>query len=261
MTDPLIPNDITMTQAPNPQFAVDLIPGWSSALPEFLNVTAGTARLFNDDRVTWALECLGGVADKTVLELGPLEGGHTYMLEQAGAKSVMAIEANKRCYLKCLITKELLGMTRSRFLLGDFIPWLMASDQRFDVIWCAGVLYHMVEPTHLLELIAARTGKVHIWTHYVIEKGYEKKAPWAQPILRVENRKFRGVDIPHYVRSYFNQPQTAQYCGGVYTTSVWLRRSDILAVLKSLGFARIDIAFEDPNHPNGPAFALAASRA
>ena len=53
-----------------------------------------------------------------MLELGPLEGAHTYMLDRAGASEVVAIEGNTRAFLKCLITKELLSMPSARFLVG-----------------------------------------------------------------------------------------------------------------------------------------------
>src|SRR4051812_20493353 len=107
MTEPFIPNDACVQGIPTNQNAIDLIDGWVSQLPPEVGVNAGHAVLFHDPRTVWALERLGSVAGQTVLELGPLEGGHTYMLHQGGAR-VLAIEANKRAYLKCLIVKELL---------------------------------------------------------------------------------------------------------------------------------------------------------
>jgi hypothetical protein len=259
MNHDYLPQDICVTGAPRAQFAIDTIEGWSSRFPAALEVTAGTAGLFEDDRVHWALAQLGGARGKTILELGPLEGGHTYMLHESGAASILAIEGNKRCYLKCLITKELLHLDRARILLGDFMPWLENNPTMFDMIWSTGVLYHQVEPIKLLKLIGTRTNQTHIWTHYIPDEGYGKE-PWTQPITAVEEREYNGRQIPHFVRSYFNQGEKANYCGGVYQNSSWLRRSDILAELKLLGFNEIAISFEDPGHPNGPAFAIAASR-
>src|SRR6187402_1626923 len=82
--------------APSPQLALDLFKGdWWSAVP---GLQAGSTPLFDDSRIRWAVEHLGGVTGRRILELGPLEGGHTYMLERAGAASVVAIEANTRAY-------------------------------------------------------------------------------------------------------------------------------------------------------------------
>src|SRR6185312_3462803 len=90
---------------PDAQRALDVFAGdWWSSLPgACAGLKAGHLPLFADERISWAVEALGGVEGKNVLELGPLEGGHTYMLEQAGAESILAIEASTRAFLKCLI--------------------------------------------------------------------------------------------------------------------------------------------------------------
>ena len=115
--------------APSAQSLIDLVPGWVSRLPALVPVTAGDLGLFTDSRVDWAVSILGGVYGKSIIELGPLEGGHTYMLLNAGASHVTAIEANTLGVLKCLIVKELLHLERASFLLGNFNPWL-AQDNR-----------------------------------------------------------------------------------------------------------------------------------
>jgi hypothetical protein len=258
MTEPFIPNDACVQGVPTNQNVIDLIDGWVSRLPAQAGVKAGVAELFQDARTDWALERLGGVAGQSVLELGPLEGGHTYMLHQAGAH-VLAIEANKRGYLKCLIVKELLGLDRVRLLLGDFVEWLKVDQRRFDLIWATGVLYHMSAPTELLRLIADRTDRVHIWTHYVPDD-FDPRAPWAGPIVSVEERSVDGRRVPHYLRSYLDTEGQPQFCGGVHTTSAWLRRSDILDQLHRRGLSKIEIGFETTAHPHGPCFALVAAR-
>ena len=63
------------------------------------------------------------------LELGPLEAGHSYILDRAGALEVLAIEANRRAFLKCLVVKEMIGLPSVRFVLGDFNEFL-AGDRR-----------------------------------------------------------------------------------------------------------------------------------
>ena len=64
----------------------------------------------------WLAETLGGLQGRDVLELGPLEAAHTAALLQAGARSVLAIEANKQAFLKCLIVKELCGLRDASFM-------------------------------------------------------------------------------------------------------------------------------------------------
>ncbi|WP_027578484.1 class I SAM-dependent methyltransferase [Bradyrhizobium sp. Ai1a-2] len=263
MAESLAPIDACIFESPNPQFAIDLIEGWTSAFPSEAKVTAGTVNLFADDRAKWAFTKIradgrAGVEGMDVLELGPLEGAHTYMLQQAGAKCITAIEANKRLFMKCLITKEVLGMDRTKFMLGDFMPWLGTTNRRFDLVWCTGVLYHMPEPLKLLHAVSKVTDRVHIWTHYVDEAGLDQ--PWASPIIAPDDRNFMGRTVRHYRRSYHDAAKSKTYCGGVYNEASWITKGDILKQLEIDGFKSIDIAFDTHDNPNGPCFALVAQR-
>jgi predicted RNA methylase len=123
--------DQYISSAPSPQNALDIFKDeWSSKLPAYLyELESGSVPLFSDARIEWVVNQLGSFEHKTVLELGPLEGGHTYMLERFGAASITSIEANTRAYLKCLIVKEVLGLNRVKFLCGDFIEFLRNNQE------------------------------------------------------------------------------------------------------------------------------------
>ena len=110
------------TRAPSHQNAVDIFAGrWASDLsPVLPGAISGDVPLFAETRPKAAAVGLGrnGRLDgMRVLELGPLEGGHSYALEKLGA-DVLAIESNADAYLKCLIAKEITGI-KARFMLGD----------------------------------------------------------------------------------------------------------------------------------------------
>ncbi len=105
---------------PEPQTCIDLFAGeWSSALPALggVTLTGGQAALFDDQRIKMLQEFYP-LYGKNILELGPLEAGHTYMMHQAGAKHITAVEANSRAFLKCLLVKELYQLNRTSFLHG-----------------------------------------------------------------------------------------------------------------------------------------------
>ena len=136
---------------PSRQTAVDVFRGeWVSQLP---GLEGGEIPLFADDRIAWLTDRVA-VTGKTVLELGPLEGGHSYMLHQGGAGRVLAVEANRRAFLKCLIVKETFGLDRVEFLCGDLLEYLRQSTERFDLCLASGVLYHMRDPIEMLRLAA-----------------------------------------------------------------------------------------------------------
>src|SRR5262245_46095231 len=104
------------TAVPCKQTAADVFrDGWVSRLPD--GVDGGEVPLFDDDRIKW----LAGQVNLTglsVLELGPLEGGHSYMLEGFGAGRVVAVEANRRAFLRGQIAKEVLDFHQSELLSG-----------------------------------------------------------------------------------------------------------------------------------------------
>jgi hypothetical protein len=172
--------DHYVTCAPNPQNALDLFKGeWASKLPAPLaHLDAGENVLFEDPRIPWAAEKLGGVNGKDVLELGPLEAGHTYMLEQLGAASILSVESNTRAFLKCLVIKELLGLEKAHFICGDFVEYLRSGNERFDVVIASGVLYHMKNPAELIALLSQATDKIFIWTHY-----YDRDLVSSNPLI------------------------------------------------------------------------------
>ena len=252
--------DHYVTSAPSPQNAVDIFRGeWASALPAPLEqVAAGVTPLFNDPRITWAAEQFGGMHGAHLLELGPLEGGHTWMLQNAGAASITAIEANTRAYLKCLIAKELLGIERARFLCGDFIEYLRGREKRFDACIASGVLYHMQNPIELLALLPDVTDRLFIWTHYY-EASVTGPGTRHGPRFEGEARgEYRDFACAYHRRAYGESLGFQGFCGGSAAHSHWLEREDILACLRHFGFRTIRTAFEQPDHPNGPAFALVA---
>jgi hypothetical protein len=261
LTRPSIDQEFIRT-APDPQHALDLFKGeWVSALPSPLTeCRAGTLPLFGDPRIKWAVEQWGGVQGQRVIELGPLEGGHSWMLEQMGAAEVIAVEASTRAWLKCLTLKELTGMTRVRFLCGDSTAYLRENPARADAIVASGILYHMMNPVELIAEIAAHTDRMFLWTSYydnAIVKVKPKLAAKFGPPRSATHAGFAHTVHPFYYRATRFR---LGFSGGVADYSCWLTRDTILQALRHFGFDRIETAFEEPGHGNGPAFALVASR-
>jgi hypothetical protein len=246
--------------APDPQQMLDLFKGeWSSKLPPPHDaLRAGTAPLFEDPRIVWAGEQLGGFLGRTVLELGPLEAGHTYMVEQAGAARIEAVEANARAFLKCLVIKEIFGLHRANFLCGDFLRHLETANPRVDLLIACGVLYHLREPVRLIEQAARATDRLFLWTQYfdaarmassreLTGRFHAGETAWHKDFRYTGHRQAYGFAL--------NRPG---FRGGSAASSVWMEREDILRALRHFGFKKIEIGFDEPDHPNGPAFAVAA---
>lgn len=253
--------DAYVRDPPSDQVAVDLFGGeWTSAIP-IVGLRSGGTPLFADSRIHWVIDQIGNMSGMNVVELGPLEGGHTYMLDKAGA-SVTAIEANMRGYLKCLVVKELLQMQHSRFLLGDFLPFLEETPNTYDLLLASGVIYHAPDPIRLLEAMGRTSDRVAIWTHF-----------FDPHIIGVEESRSRlFTDEPEVVqragrtltlhrRQYLEALEWDGFCGGPETSALWMEKDGLLGVLEDVGFVDLNIQSIDLDHPFGPCIMLLASKA
>src|SRR5262249_16934288 len=160
--------------------------------------------------------------------LGPLEGGHSAMLEALGAASILAIEANTRAFLRCLLVKELLGLRRVRFECGDFVEYLRGGPPKVDIILASGVLYHMENPADVVELLSrACAERVFVWTHY-----YDEERLSAIPRVRaafVGSRPAVHQGFAHTLhrQEYLRPDAQPMFCGAGQPGSHWLSRDDL----------------------------------
>ena len=247
---------------PSQQVGVNIFNGeWSSKFPDEYHIKAGGAQLFEDDRVKWLFSILGTLKDYDILELGPLEAGHTYMLDKTEACSVLAIEANTRAYLKCLIAKEVMNIKKAAFLCGDFRKYLETCDRQFDLVFCSGILYHMENPVKLISDISDHADRVFIWTHYFDKDVLQQKFPGKFDVERKDDIiDYKGFQCRLHKQYYQQALGWKGFCGGMKTFSYWLEKDAILECLRHFGFTSIDIYGDTLEHQNGPSFTILATK-
>lgn len=259
--DTSLPLDEYVASMPHAQNSIDLVPGWNHAFPPDVDVQAGAVKLYADPRIVWALEQYGDISGKRILELGPLEASHTYMLDKQRPALIHAVEANKLSFMRCLIAKNLLGLNSAQFLLGDFHKWLEACPDRYELIVASGVLYHMVDPVHLLDLMSQRSDALYLWTHYYGEaempEGDTRRLAFSG---KVPTRPFRGLDVKLHKRSYHGAWRDKSFCGGMYDEHSWMEKDQIVAVLNLLGYDDVQTAHDNWGNPHGPCISIFARR-
>lgn len=242
---------------PSDQNAVDLFSGeWASEMPTGAAYTGGYFKAYEDPRIIKVLDLIGGVENKRVIELGPLEAGHSLLLERSGAASVLAIEGNPRAFLKCLVAKEINQLQCCRFLLGDFVEYLRQCNEAFDLCIASGVLYHMTNPAELLILIAKVADSAIIWTHYYSEEEIRASGRNSQRIVQPESIEFEGFTYTAYRQEYGLSLFRRGFCGGPSRYSYWMPLGEIQRLLRHFGFTSIETSFHEPMHQNGPAISL-----
>jgi hypothetical protein len=93
-----------------------------------------------------------------VLELGPMEGMHTYQIDKLGAESVTSVETNSNTYLRCLVMKEILQY-RGKFLLGDALKYLQECNSNYDLIFTAAkIILDRIAPVRRSSSFESRDG-------------------------------------------------------------------------------------------------------
>jgi hypothetical protein len=200
--------------------------------------TGGDYEVINDGRVQQFLEHFPNV--RTILELGSLEGGHSFTLARhPGVDRVLAIEARAANIEKAKFIGSLLGVSNVEFRQANLEHLQLASVGYFDAIFCCGLLYHLPEPWKLVSQLPFVAPSLFVWTVYADEDE-----------ATIEIAGLRGRE---YVEGGLNEPLS-----GLSPKSIWLTLPSLLELLKRSGYVQIEI-LEKAQNPNGPAVSLAAS--
>ena len=245
---------------PSHQNGVDLFAGrWASDLAKARPITGtGPADLFvGDPRPDMAAAALGNggrLEGMKVLELGPLEAGHSYQLENLGADYILGIEANAEAYLKCLIVKEAFNLGRCHFLLGDVEEFLTKTDKTFDLVFCSGILYHMQDPLNMIQEICRIASRCFVWTHYYNEESGDREGKRTR--RHVERS---GFAADYYELDYHNRSE-GTFWGGNAERRAWMTQDSILEGFRHFGLTHVEVLQDTPSHQNGAAMSFAASR-
>jgi len=194
----------------------------------------GADDLTNDPRII-RLSKLLSLSGKRVLELGPLEGAHTLMLQRFGAGEIIAIEGRVQNYVKCCVIKNLFHMDKCTFLLGDFsykgnFPW--ATLGRFDLAVCIGVLYHVDEPAYVIRQLSEIADNLYLWSQIA-----DEKFPHGPVMtLHAYGESWRG-------RVHYEEHPTSPL-SGFQQSEFWLFRDDLLKLVRDFGFVNVQVLDE-----------------
>jgi SAM-dependent methyltransferase len=177
---------------------------------------------------------------RTILELGSLEGAHSFILAQRpGVQRVVALEGREANLRKARFVQELLEIRNVEFLEANLEHAELARFGKFDAVFCCGLLYHLPEPWRLLEQLPAIAPVLFIWTQYAAEEEARDIGHGLRGKIHIEG----GADEP---------------LSGMSSTATWLTLSSLRDLLGTIGYKRVDVIHDDPAHPNGSAVTIGA---
>jgi SAM-dependent methyltransferase len=175
-----------------------------------------------------------------ILELGSLEGAHTFMLaERPGVRRVLALEGRAANLRKSRFVQELLQIRNAEFAQANLEHVHLADFGKFDAVFCSGLLYHLPEPWKLIEQLPAIAPVLFIWTQYAAEEE-------ATDVGRGLRGRIQGEGGP-------DEPLS-----GMSPSSIWLTLASLREVLSASGYTKIDIIHDDPKHVHGPVVTIGA---
>jgi SAM-dependent methyltransferase len=192
----------------------------------------------NDKRVKEFFRYFPNV--KTILELGSLEGGHTFALSRfPGVERVVAIEGRKSNVDKAQFIQQMLDIQNVEFVVANLESFDFSTKGPFDAVFCVGLLYHLPKPWTLIEKSSKASQNLFLWTHYAPEKE-----------ANLEMNGYRGVNYKEFGLS--------DPLSGMSPQSFWPTLDHLKRMLLYYGFSKTTIIENDENHPHGPCITLAA---
>ena len=193
----------------------------------------------NDIRIRWFGEYFPQA--QTILELGSLEGGHTFALSQrAGVERVLALEARADNIARARYVQGLLGIKKAEFVEANLERTQLNTYGRFDAILCSGLLYHLPEPWQLLEQFPGVSPNLFLSTHYV-----------ADDKANVTANGLRGAR--------WDEGKVLGSLSGLSRKSFWPTLGSLINLLTINGYKTVHIFENNLDHPNGRVVNLAAT--
>jgi len=178
---------------------------------------------------------------KTILELGSLEGAHSFILAKSpGVERVVAVEGREANLRKARFVQGLLEIQNIDFVHANLETADVAEFGKFDAVFCSGLLYHLPEPWKLVEQLAKVAPLLFVWTQYAAEQ--------------------EAIDVGNGLRGKIHlEGGPDEPLSGLSRSATWLTLSSLREVAARAGYKRFEIIHDDISHPNGPAVTFGAA--
>lgn len=107
----------------------------------------------------------------SVIEIGPNTAIHTDLIIKHNPDYLKLIESDQQC------ANRLSKITRIDEIIAEDVIQVLHNKHRADVVICCGVLYHLHNPLHLLELITNNCNPKYVILDCVIDQNHLQFLP------------------------------------------------------------------------------------
>ena len=242
-------------EAPDLSDGGETDPGWWDLLPFTTHriplapgletATIGVNAL-EDVRTDLVIEACGGSLDgRSIVDLGCLEGGFTLAFAERGAELALGIEAREISVRRCELARDLLGLSSAEFVQAD-IKDELTTRESFDVVFAAGILYHVADPAQFLVTMRdACSGVALIDTH--VARDDEATHGCSEVVTRPSgDRSYRGRMFPEYASDMSDSKKDELlWAAWSDADSFWPLEDELVAMIHDAGFSsaeKVDLA-------------------
>jgi len=186
----------------------------------------------------------GNLKEKTILDLGCLEGGFTATFARLGAKMSIGIEARKISYYRCELVRQYLGLSNLKFIQGDIKEILPRLDP-FDIIFASGILYHVANPYSILSAIHAICRDFAVIDTHVCQSNANNLVT-----RTFDNRTYTGC-IYHEYNPNTPKVEVEKFTWAAYSDyeSFWPLEESLIQMLFDVGFRVVFKVYPPPDEP------------
>ena len=191
--------------------------------------------------------CGGSMEGRSVVDLGCLEGGFTLAFASLGSPRALGIEAREISVRRADLARDLLGLNGAEFVVADIKDELVNRDP-FDVVFAAGILYHVADPAELLRTMrAACSHMALIDTH--VAGATEATHGCSEIVERTSDGvAYSGRLFPEYAPDVSTDDKEGLLWAAYSDVdSFWPLEDELVKMITDAGFSRVEKVdpFED----------------
>ncbi len=179
-----------------------------------------------------ASDVLGGIEDRTILDLACMEGLFAIEFARQGAK-VLGVDGRQGHVARAAFAAEAIGLENVEFRQGD-VREFNADGKQFDLVLALGILYHLDAPdvfefVHAFHGLAGRAAIID--THYALR---------AEETWNYEGSTYSGISIrEHDPTDSAEERERAAGSSLDNVASAWLTKPSLFNLLGDAGFTSV----------------------